>query len=114
MINDRLKQLGKYAEELEKEDPLDLLNNYFNQISEELRNFSDNNTNLRNDFRNDVKKVINKYNSKNLIPSTVSIELFYFLINHVKQTMIANKANYLGIDKNLYKNDMKFLFKGRK
>ena len=36
MVKNELKQLGEYAEELDREDPLDLLYSYINQITEEL------------------------------------------------------------------------------
>ena len=113
MIEDKLKQLGVYAEELEKEEPLDLLNYYINQITEEIKNFSDNQTSLGNDFRNDVVKVINSYTSKDLITPIVSYQLLCILVSYVKKSMIENKANSLGIEKNLYKQEMKFLFKGK-
>ena len=113
MIADELKQLGKYAEELEKEEPINLLNYYLNQITEELDNLPDYQTNLGNDFRNDIVKVIENYTSKDLITPMVSYQLFCTLVSNVKKSMIENKANSLGIEKNLYKQEMKFLFKGK-
>ena len=113
IIEDKLKQLGVYAEELEKEEPLDLLNYYINQITEELDNFPDYQTNLGNDFRNDVVKVINNYTSKDLITPLVSYQLLCVLVSYVKKSMIENKADSLGIERNLYKQEMKFLFKGK-
>ena len=61
MIEDKLKQLGEYAEELEKEEPLDFLYNYINQITGELENLNDYQTNLGNEFEKDVVKVIDDY-----------------------------------------------------
>jgi len=113
MIGDELKQLGEYAEELEKEKPLDLLNNYFNQITEELENLPDYQSSLGNEFGNDVVKVLNDYTFKDLITPLASYQLLCVLVSFIKKSMIENKANSLGIEKNLYKQEMKFLFKGK-
>jgi hypothetical protein len=113
MIADKLKQLGIYAEELEKEDPLDLLNNYINQIIEELEYLPDSQSSLGNEFGNDVVKVVNEYTFKDLITPMVSYQLLCVLVSFIKKSMIEKKANSLGVEKNLYKKNMKFLFKGK-
>lgn len=113
MIEDKLKELGKYAEDLEKEDPLDLLNYYFNKITGELENIADYQQKLGNDLGNDVAKVIKNYTSKDLLPPLVSYNLLSVLVSFIKKSMIEEKANSLGIERNLYKQEMKFLFKGK-
>ena len=113
MIADKLKQLGEYAEELEKEEPLDLLYNYISQITEELENLPDYQLNLGNEFGNKVVKVVNDYTVKDLITPVVSYQLLSVLVSYVKKTMIEKKAKSLGIEKRLYKQEMKFLYKGK-
>jgi len=113
MIDDKLKELGEYAEELEKEEPFDLLYNYFNQVTGELGNVSEYQSNLGEEFSNDVIKVVKGYIGKDLLTSLVSYHLLIVLVDFVKKSMVENKANSLGIEKNLFKQEMRFLFKGR-
>jgi len=113
MIADKLKELGEYAEELEKEEPLDLLYNYINQVTRELENLTEYQSSLGNEFGNDVIKVVNGYTSKDLLTSLISYHLFSVLVSFVKKSMIEDKANSLGINRNLYKREMNFLFKGK-
>ena len=113
MIADKLKELGEYAEELEKEEPLDLLYNYINQVTRELENLTEYQSSLGNEFGNDVIKVVNGYTSKDLLASLVSYHLLGVLVSFVKKSMIEDKANSLGINRNLYKREMNFLFKGK-
>ncbi len=113
MIADNLKKLGKYAEDLEKEDPFDLLNNYINEISKELENISDYHSKLGNEFGNDLTKVIKQYTLKNLLPSLISYHILSLLVSFIKKSLIEKKAFSLGIEPNLYKQEMKFLFKGK-
>ncbi len=113
MAKDEIKQLGEYAEELEKEEPLDLLNNYINQITVELENLPDYQLNLGDEFEKDVIKVIDDYTLKDLLTPLISYYLLSVLVSFIKKSMIENKANSLGIERNLYKQEMKFLFKGK-
>ena len=113
MIADKLKELGEYAEELEKEEPLDLLYNYINQITRELENLPEYQSSLGNEFGNDVIKVVNRYTSKDLSTSLISYHLLSVLVSFVKKSMIENKAISLGINRNLYKREMNLLFKGK-
>jgi hypothetical protein len=113
MIDDKLKELGEYAEELEKEEPFDLLYNYINQVTRELENVSEFQSSLGEEFSNDVIKVVKGYTGKDLLTSLVSYHLLSVLVGFVKKSMVENKANSLGIEKNLFKQKMRFLFKGR-
>ncbi|MCK4995271.1 MAG: hypothetical protein KAR55_00140 [Thermoplasmatales archaeon] len=113
MIEDKLKQLGEYAEELEKEEPLDLLNNYINQITVELENLPDYQLNLGDEFEKDVIKVIDDYALKDLLTPLISYYLLGVLVGFIKKSLIENKANSLGLERNLYRQEMKFLFKGK-
>ena len=112
MYTDKLNELGEYAERLEKEEPLDLLYDYINQVTRELENLPKYQSRLGNEFGNDVIKVVNGYTSKDLLTSLISYHLLSILVSFVKKSMIENKANSLGINRNLYKREMNFLFKG--
>lgn len=112
MIKDELKQLGEYAEELEKEEPLDLLNNYISKIPAELDSLSDYQLNFGNEFRDNIIKIVNDYTIKDLSSPVVSYQLLSILVSFIKKSMIEDKAISLGVNRNLYKKEMKFLFKG--
>jgi hypothetical protein len=113
MISDKLRELGEYAEDLEKEDPLDLLSYYFNKIMKELEDIPDYQRKLGNDFGNSIEDTIKKYGSKDLLSTQISYHLLIVLVSLIKKNMIKEKANSLGIEKNLYKQQMKVLFKGK-
>jgi len=112
MNKDEIKKLGEYAEELEKEEPFDLIYNYIYKILEELENLPDYQLNLGNEFRSTVVNIVNDYTIKDLNSSAVSYQLLTVLVSIIKKSMIEEKAISLGINKNLYKKEMKFLFKG--
>jgi hypothetical protein len=112
MIKDELKKLGEYAEELEKEEPFEVLYNYIYKITEELENLPEYQSNLGNEFKNKVINVVDDYTNKDLTSSEVSYQLLSVLVTFIKKSMIEEKAISLGINKNLYKKEMKFLFKG--
>jgi len=112
MIKDELKKLGEYAEELQKEEPFDLLYNYTNKITEELENLPEYQSKLGKDFSKKIINIVNDYSNKDLNPSELSYQLLSVLVSYIKKSMIEEKAISLGINSNLYKKEMKFLFKG--
>jgi hypothetical protein len=113
MIADKLKDLGEYAEDLEKEDPLDLLNFYFNKKIAELEDIPNYQLKLEDDFKKDLEKIIKNYDSKDLLSTQISYQLLIALVSLIKKSMIEEKANSLGIEKTLFKQQMKVLFKGK-
>jgi hypothetical protein len=112
MIKDELKKLGEYAEELQKEEPFDLLYNYTYKITEELEKLPEYQSNLGNEFSKKIINIVNEYVNKDLNSSTISYQLLSVLVSFIKKSMIEEKAISLGINSNLYKKEMKFLFKG--
>lgn len=113
MIADKLNELGEYAEDLEKEEPLDLLNFYFNKKIGEIEDIPDYQLKLGDDFVKELNKTINNYDSKDLLSTQISYQLLIVLVCFIKKTMIEEKANSLGIEKTLFKQQMKVLFKGK-
>jgi hypothetical protein len=113
MISNNLKELGEYAEDLEKEDPLDLLNYYFNKKMEDLENIPDYQLKIGDDLSKSIKDIIKNYDSKEIISTHISYQLLIVLVSYIKKTLIEEKANSLGIEKSLYKHEMKMLFKGK-
>ena len=95
MIEKKLDELGKYAKEIKNEEPVKLIEKYFNQKE------------------NDIVKIINNYKEEGLPDKMISSHLFVIFISFIKKSMIGLKASELDIDASLYKNEMRFLFKGR-
>ena len=69
---------------------------------------------IDNNFNKNISKVIINYKNKGASNSFIIIMLYFYLIDLVRKTLIEEKAELLGIDRNLYKNEMGFLFKGKK
>jgi len=113
MIADKLNELGEFAEDLEKEDPLDLLNFYFSKKIGELEDIPDYQIKIRDDFGKELHKIIQNYDSKNLLSTQISYQLLIVLVDFIKKSMVEEKANFLGVEKTLFKQQMKLLFKGK-
>jgi len=113
MIEKKLDELGKYAEEIKKEEPVKLIEKYFNQKENQLQNSQDIQSEFEKDFENDIVKIINNYKAEGLPDKMISSHLFVIFISFIKKSMIELKASGLDIDASLYKNEMRFLFKGR-
>ncbi|MFE3846039.1 hypothetical protein ACFL1L_04175, partial [Thermoplasmatota archaeon] len=113
MINKKLDELGKYVEEIEKKEPFNLLNMYMNQVNEGLKTTDNVQSEIEQDFGNEIVQVINNYKEKGLSNSIISYHLYSTLINFIKNSVIEQKASELEIDRTLYKQEMRLLFKGK-
>jgi len=113
MIDKKLNELGKYVEEIEKKEPFDLLKKYMNQVNRELKTTNNIQSEIELEFKNEINKIIRNYEEKGLSNNIISYHLNSILFNVIKKSMIEKKANELEIDKRLYKNEMRILFKGK-
>ena len=113
MINKKLDILGKYAEKIENEEPLKLLVDYFNQKENEIKKSTIEHPVLEKEFIDNIEQVVNKYEKKGLTDIIILSHIFNIFIRTIKKSMIENKAGDLGINKTLYKQEMRILFKGK-
>ena len=113
MIDKKLDELGKYVEEIEKKEPYDLLKLYMNQVNEELKNTDNVQSEIEQDFGNEIVQVIDNYKENGLSNSIISYHLYSVLVNFIKNSVIEQKASELEIDRTLYKQEMRLLFKGK-
>ncbi|MCJ2513204.1 MAG: hypothetical protein LN408_02015 [Candidatus Thermoplasmatota archaeon] len=113
MIDKKLNELGKYVEEIQKKESFNLLKAYMNQVNEELKDTDNVQSDIELDFENKLVQVIDNYKVKGLPNSIISYHLFNIIINFIKNSVIEQKASELEIDKRLYKNEMRLLFKGK-
>ena len=113
MIDKKLNELGKYVEEIQKKESFNLLKAYMNQVNEELKDTDNVQSDIELDFENKLVQVIDNYKEKGLSNSIISYHLFNIIINFIKNSVIEQKASELEIDKRLYKQEMRLLFKGK-
>jgi uncharacterized protein (UPF0305 family) len=113
MIDRKLETLGKYAEKIENEEPLRLLIDYFNQKENEIKKSSSEYPNIEKEFIDNIENIVNKYKNKGLTDVIILSHIFNIFIRTIKGSMIEYKANELGINKTLYKKEMRILFKGK-
>ena len=113
MIDKKLDELGKYVEEIHKKDSFDLLRSYMIQVNEELENNDSVQSDFELDFEKEIIKIISNHEEKGLSNNIISYYLYIILCDVIKKSMIGKKASDLEIDKRLYKNEMRLLFKGR-
>ena len=104
MIDKKLDELGKYAEEIAQPEPLKLIDEYFKQ--NEVQSQEDNLSEFEQDFVNDIIKIINKYKDEGMPDKMISFHLFGIFLSFIKKSMIELKASELDIDRKLYKNQM--------
>lgn len=114
MINDKLKELCDFVEEIDKTRPVELLESNIKNFQDEIENLSNFELNLKKSFNRDLIKIIEQYKSQGFSNSLILFEAYAVLIGFLRNSLIEEKAEALGVDKKLYKNDMKLLFKGKK
>jgi hypothetical protein len=113
MVDKNLVELGKYAEEIQNKKPIELIDEYLKNIDTEMKNISEESNILGDKFGNDLVRIIDKYKMQGISDVLVSYHLLSLLVSYIKCSLIEEKAAILNIEKNLYKNDMRFLFKGK-
>jgi len=110
MINERLRELGEYIEEIKKKDTFDFLVEETKklleiEVSEEERKQG---KTLQREFTS----IIEKY-EKELPPPVIVEQLLNVYTEFLIRKAIESKAVSLGIERSLYKREMGFLFKGK-
>ena len=113
MIKDKLNELGEFVETINETKPITLLETNIKKIEENLKEFPIEQFNLGHSFSKDILEIVEEHKIKETSNSIIICELYNIIINILRKTTIEEKAELLGIDKKLYKNEMKLLFKGK-
>ena len=113
MIDKKLDELGNYSEELEKIDPIELIEDFLKGLEKEVSSLTEEELMIGNWFGHAVIRTIDEYNKKAIVNNLISYHLLSILVSYIKKTLVETKANTLGIEKNLFKQDMSLLFKGK-
>lgn len=113
MINKKLKELGEYAEEIQKKEPIELLEEFLKDLNSEIKEFTDESIKLGNQFGENIVKVIDRFKREGISDAQISYHMLSLLVIYIKRSLIEEKAAILNIDRSLYKKEMRFLFKGK-
>ena len=113
MIDKKLDELGRFSEELEKTDPVKLIEKLLEGLQDEIKDLTEEELMIGNWFGHEIIRAIEEYNKKGIVNNLISYHLLSILVSYIKKTLVENKANTLGIEKNLFKQEMRLLFKGK-
>jgi hypothetical protein len=113
LIDERLKELGEYAEKIQKKEPIKLLDEYLKNIESEIGDSPQESIDLGNNFGEELVELIDKYKKKDISDIQISYHMLSLLVSYIKKSLIEEKAAILNIDRRLYKKEMHFLFKGK-
>lgn len=114
MIKDKLKELSKYIEKIDEIKPIELLESNIRKIEKDLQNLPREQLDLGDKFSKDILNQVNEYKKKELFNSVITYGLYDALISLLRKSMIEAQAELLGIDRKMYKEEMRLLFKGKK
>ncbi len=108
MIDDQLKELVEYIEEIERKDPLEFLV----EGTRKLLSVDYSDEGERGELQRELTAIIEKYDGV-LTPSVIIREILTVYLNFLRRKTVEAKAISLGIKPTLYKKEMDFLFKGK-
>lgn len=114
MIKDKLKELSKYIEKIDEIKPIELLEFNMKKIEKDLQRLPREQLDLGDKFSKDILSQVNEYKKKELFNPVIIYELYNALIVLLRKSMIEAQAELLGIDRKMYKEEMRLLFKGKK
>lgn len=114
MINDKLKELGDCVDDIYKLKPMELLEVNIIKIEEDLKNLPKEQVDLAYNFSKDISNLVKDTKKKGTCNPVIIYELYNILIDFLRMSIIEEKAEQIGIDKKMHKEDMRLLFKGKK
>ena len=113
MIGEKLRELGEYIEKIDEIKPIELLETNMKKIEKELEELPAEQLELGSEFNKDIFRVMTEYSKKDISNSVIICELYNLLIGFSRKSMIETRAESLGIDRKMYKDEMGLLFKGK-
>jgi len=113
MIGEKLRELREYIEKIDEIKPIELLETNMKKIEKELEELPPEQSDLGIEFNKDIFRVMTEYSKKSISNSVIICELYNFLIGFSRKLMIETRAESLGIDRKMYKDEMNLLFKGK-
>jgi hypothetical protein len=113
MIEKKIRILEAFIEQIDKEKPILLIDKFIDRIEEHLKYLTEEQIILGNKFKERLKKDFNEFIKYDDSRTILIFTMLNVLLDHIKILFVEDKANSLGVDRNLYKNEMGFLFKGK-
>lgn len=113
MLSEKLDQLEAYIEEIDQMKPIDVLVFFFESCNQPLDDEINDSKVEHNQFSKDVKALIHTYQQQGVNAEEIACQLYTDLLFFVRKILVLSYAQQLGIDSQLYKKQMDFLFKGK-
>jgi hypothetical protein len=106
MIIKKLDQLDKYIKELNQQPPLEF-------FCQQIRSIQTEYTPIKgSQFDQEIKQLMKSYQDKGISEEELIIRLYHTLLFLCKKHAIHSYAYELNLEPSLYKDEMRFLFKG--
>jgi len=112
MIEKQLQQLSKYITSIEQQKPLDFFCKQIQLIEQKTDNLSFSSKDIK-PIHSEFNSLIKSYEKQGISIETLILTLYEQLLSLTKKQAIHSYAYELGIEPTLYKNKMRFLFKGK-
>jgi len=114
MIGEKLRELGEYIEKIDEIKPIELLEANMKKIEKELEELPAEQLELGTEFNKDIFRVMAEHSKKDISNSVIICEWYNLLSGFSRKSMIETRAELLGIDRKMYKDEMSLLFKGKR
>jgi len=111
MIDEKLKELGKYIDSFNEMGIIDLCTLFIEYIKADQL-YDTNDVDKETPLIRDLLQLKKTYKNE-IEADEFTWVLFQFLLIEMRSALILDKARSLDIDPHLYKKDMGFLFKGK-
>ena len=109
-----LQEFTNYAEFIEAMKPLSFLNRALGELESEMDTLSEEEKEQVQRFCQVLKDTFSDYDQKGVTKPVLACALYNMILQLFKEVMLERKAMELGIQKSFYKEEMTFLFKGKR
>ena len=113
MINKKLDLLRQRIKEIDTSDPDDYLSNFISSIKEDEVCKNKEMEPWVSSFEKDISSLIDSYESKGISFHMIGYQMYRVLLSYVRRISIYSYAQELQLDPVLFKDQMRFLFKGK-
>jgi phosphoglucomutase len=109
-----VKVLAAFAESLETMKPLEFLDWALGELEPEMNDLTKNEIDHVERFCQEIQNIFNIYDQRDVSKTILTCALYNMTVHLLKEVMIERKAMTLGLQKPLFKQEMTFLFKGKR
>ena len=109
-----VKELAEFAESLETMKPLEFLDWALDELEPEMNDLTKNEKDHVKRFCQEIQNMVNIYDQRGISKTILTCALYNMTVYLLKEVMIERKAMTLGLQRSLFKQEMTFLFKGKR